>query len=188
MMSPANRAMLFCLQQQHIPQPHLGPFGIYKQTTYQCIHVEERLMFQSWQTNSPDEYKPTPQDRPVPHIDKCLVNYFIPRWGLTQTKVHTSLKQYRRQLGCSKLNGILILHIASDQLEWATQTVKTRVSKMLQEVIPWVEGLPAVICSMRASPNRSVGLNPHAILTGCHRSMPGVTDLRVPTYTWPLMR
>ncbi len=40
---------------------------------------------------------------------------------------------------------------ASGQVERSNRTIKTRLSKMHQEGVPWVEALPAVLCSMRVS-------------------------------------
>ncbi len=45
---------------------------------------------------------------------------------------------------------------------------------MHQEGLPWIEVLPAVLCSMRASNNRAVGLSPHKIIAGHPLQMPGV--------------
>ncbi len=108
------------------------------------------------------------------HTAKCLVTDFIPRWGLpdcidSDQGTHFTgqvVKEVSRMLKI-KWN----LHCpyrpqASGQVERSNRTIKTRLSKMHQEGVPWVEALPAVLCSMRASPNRSVGLSPHEIITG----------------------
>lgn len=67
---------------------------------------------------------------------------------------------------------------ASGQVERANRTIKTRLSKMHQEGLPWVEALAAVLCSIRPSPNRSIGLSPYEIITGRPMSMPGAIELR----------
>ncbi len=120
------------------------------------------------------------------HTAKCLVTDFIPRWGLpdcidSDQGTHFTgqvVKEVSRMLKI-KWN----LHCpyrpqASGQVERSNRTIKTRLSKMHQEGVPWVEALPAVLCSMRASPNRSVGLSPPEIITGRPMQMPGVIDLR----------
>ncbi len=120
------------------------------------------------------------------HTAKCLVTDFIPRWGLpdcidSDQGTHFTgqvVKEVSRMLKI-KWN----LHCpyrpqASGQVERSNRTIKTRLSKMHQEGVPWVEALPAVLCSMGASPNRSVGLSPHEIITGRPMQMPGVIDLR----------
>ncbi len=95
------------------------------------------------------------------HTAKCLVNDFIPRWGLpdcidSDQGIHFTgqvVKEGSRMLKI-KWN----LHCpyrpqASGQVERSNRTIKTRLSKMHQEGVPWVEALPAGLCSMRASPN-----------------------------------
>ncbi len=89
---------------------------------------------------------------------KCLVTDFIPRWGLpdcidSDQGTHFTgqvVKEVSRMLKI-KWN----LHCpyrpqASGQVERSNRTIKTRLSKMHQEGVPWVEALPAVLCSMRA--------------------------------------
>ncbi len=97
------------------------------------------------------------------HTAKCLVTDFIPRWGLpdcidSDQGTHFTgqvVKEVSRMLKI-KWN----LHCpyrpqASGQVERSNRTIKTRLSKMHQEGVPWVEALPAVLCSMRASPQIS---------------------------------
>jgi len=62
---------------------------------------------------------------------------------------------------------------ASGQVERANRTIITRLSKTHQEGVLWVEVLPALVCNMRASPNRSVGLSPHEIITEHPMQMSG---------------
>lgn len=120
------------------------------------------------------------------HTAKCLITDFIPRWGLPDSIDSDQGTHFTGQVvkEVSKMLKIKWnLHCpyrpqASGQVERANRTIKTRLSKMHQEGVSWVEALPAVLCSMRASPNRSVGLSPHEIITGRPMQMPGVIDLR----------
>ncbi|KAL0146487.1 hypothetical protein M9458_058118, partial [Cirrhinus mrigala] len=120
------------------------------------------------------------------HTAKCLVTDFIPRWGLPDSIDSDQGTHFTGQVvkEVSKMLKIKWnLHCpyrpqASGQVERANRSIKTRLSKMHQEGVLWVEALPAVLCSMRASPNRSVGLSPHEIITGRPMQMPGVIDLR----------
>ncbi len=87
------------------------------------------------------------------HTAKCLVTDFIPRWGLpdcidSDQGTHFTgqvVKEVSRMLKI-KWN----LHCpyrpqASGQVERSNRTIKTRLSKMHQEGVPWVEALPAVL-------------------------------------------
>ncbi len=120
------------------------------------------------------------------HTAKCLVTDFIPRWGLPNCIDSDQGTHFTGQVVKEASRMLKIkwnLHCpyrpqASGQVERSNRTIKTRLSKMHQEGVPWVEALPAVLCSMRASPNRSVGLSPHEIITGRPMQMPGVIDLR----------
>ncbi len=120
------------------------------------------------------------------HTAKCLVTDFIPRWGLPDCIDSDQGTHFTGQVvkeGSRMLKIKWNLHCpyrpqASGQVERSNRTIKTRLSKMHQEGVPWVEALPAGLCSMRASPNRSVGLSPHEIITGRPMQMPGVIDLR----------
>ncbi len=89
------------------------------------------------------------------HILLNVVTDFIPRWGLpdcidSDQGTHFTgqvVKEVSRMLKI-KWN----LHCpyrpqASGQVERSNRTIKTRLSKMHQEGVPWVEALPAVLCS-----------------------------------------
>ncbi len=147
------------LHQQHIPQLHQCHFVTCKLITYRlppCKGKTDVLVvidkFSRWV-----EAYPTGRATAA-HTAKCLVTDFIPRWGLpdcidSDQGTHFTgqvVKEVSRMLKI-KWN----LHCpyrpqASGQVERSNRTIKTRLSKMHQEGVPWVEALPAVLCSMRA--------------------------------------
>lgn len=119
-------------------------------------------------------------------MDRRDVSDFIPRWGLPDFIDSDQGTHFTGQVvkEVSKMLKIKWnLHYPyrpqpSGQVERANRTIITRLSKMHLEGVPWVEALSAVLCSMRTSPNRSVGLSTHEIITGRPMQMPGLVDLR----------
>lgn len=95
------------------------------------------------------------------HTVKCLVNDFIPRCGLPDSIDSDQGKHFTGEVAKEVAGMLKIkwnLHClyrpqGSGQVEWTNRTIKTRLSKMHHERIPWLEALPAVLSSIRASPN-----------------------------------
>lgn len=67
---------------------------------------------------------------------------------------------------------------ASGQVEHQNQTLKHWLSKFHQSGVSWVDALPAVLCSIRSTPTRSVSLGPSVIIMGKLMSLLGTINLR----------
>ena len=120
------------------------------------------------------------------HTAKCLVKDFIPRWGLPRVIESDQGTHFTGKV-CQEVARLLEIkwHLhcpyrpqASGQVERMNRTLKSRLTKLYHEGVSWVEALPAVLCSIRASTNRSTQLSPYEIITGRPMSLPGTIDLR----------
>ncbi|XP_076118486.1 retrovirus-related Pol polyprotein from transposon 412 [Alosa pseudoharengus] len=120
------------------------------------------------------------------HTAKVLVKDIIPRYGLPEQICSDNGTHFTGAV-CAEVGRMLNVQWSlncpyhpesSGQVERANRTLKERLAKKHQEGIPWVDALPTVLCSMRATSNRDTGLSPFEIVTGRPFSAPGTIDLR----------
>lgn len=120
------------------------------------------------------------------HTAKVLVKEIIPRWGLPQELESDQGTHFTGKVvqEVSRLLSVQWkLHCpyrpqASGQVERMNRVLKERLAKMHQNGVPWPDALPAVLCSIRATHNKAIGLSPHEVITGRPMSLPGTIDLR----------
>ncbi|KAG9281519.1 hypothetical protein AMEX_G33 [Astyanax mexicanus] len=120
------------------------------------------------------------------HTAKMLVQDFIPRWGLPEqieSDQGTHFTGQVVQAVCKLLQVNWKLHCpyrpqASGQVERANRVIKERLTKLHNQGVKWTASLPAVLCSIRATSNKTVGLSPYEVVTGRPMLVPGLIDLR----------
>ncbi|KAL7838999.1 hypothetical protein SRHO_G00256570 [Serrasalmus rhombeus] len=120
------------------------------------------------------------------HTAKMLVQDFIPRWGLPEqieSDQGTHFTGQVVQAVCKLLKVNWKLHCpyrpqASGQVERVNRVIKERLTKLHSQGVKWTAALPAVLCSIRATSNKTVGLSPYEVVTGRPMLVPGVIDLR----------
>lgn len=120
------------------------------------------------------------------HTAKSLVRDFIPRYGLPD-QIYSDNGTHFTGAVCAEVSRMLeidwALHCpyhpeSAGQLERANRTLKERLAKKHQEGFLWVDALPIVLCSMRVTHNKEVGLSPYEIVFGRFCSLPGTIDWR----------
>ncbi|XP_067892285.1 uncharacterized protein ervk-19 isoform X1 [Heterodontus francisci] len=120
------------------------------------------------------------------HRAKVLCKDYIPRWGVP-VSIDSDQGTHFTGAVCQEVSRLLNitwdLHCphhpqSSGQMERMNQTLKQRLSKYHQEGLKWPQALPIVLCSIRATPNRTTGLSPSEAITGRPMSLPGTIDLR----------
>ncbi|KAL7826217.1 hypothetical protein SRHO_G00339550 [Serrasalmus rhombeus] len=120
------------------------------------------------------------------HTAKMLVQDFIPRWGLPEQIESDQGTHFTGQVVqaiCKLLKVNWKLHCpyrpqASGQVERVNRVIKERLTKLHSQGVKWTAALPAVLCSIRATSNKTVGLSPYEVVTGRPMLVPGVIDLR----------
>ncbi|KAL7841022.1 hypothetical protein SRHO_G00247130 [Serrasalmus rhombeus] len=107
------------------------------------------------------------------HTAKMLVQDFIPRWGLPEQIESDQGTHFTGQVVqaiCKLLKVNWKLHCpyrpqASGQVERVNRVIKERLTKLHSQGVKWTAALPAVLCSIRATSNKTVGLSPYEVVT-----------------------
>ncbi|KAL7877205.1 hypothetical protein SRHO_G00038480 [Serrasalmus rhombeus] len=113
------------------------------------------------------------------HTAKMLVQDFIPRWGLPEQIESDQGTHFTGQVVqaiCKLLKVNWKLHCpyrpqASGQVERVNRVIKERLTKLHSQGVKWTAALPAVLCSIRATSNKTVGLSPYEVVTGQHNGI-----------------